>query len=68
MDSEASSFQFGLTPLLPANVPVRCPAAMPAGEVIAWTPSRMLAAIGAWLMEETPLPAPLAMSSPKRHA
>ncbi len=69
MDSEGSSFRSGLASLPFANVPPRCPAVMPAGEVVAWTPSRMLAAAGAWLMEETqltPLPAP--MSAPKRHA
>ncbi len=68
MDSEASSFQSGLAPLPPASVPARSPAAMPAGEIVAWTPARMLTAMGAWLMEETQLPAPLAMNSPKRRA
>jgi hypothetical protein len=68
MDSEGSSFQSGLTPLPLANVPARCPATMPAGQIIAWTPLRMLAAMGAWLMEETQLPAPLAVTAPKRRA
>jgi len=69
MDSQASSFQSGLAQRFPVNVPPRAPAAMPAGEIIAWTPSRMLSAFGAWLMEETQLPAPLAMTTtPKRRA
>jgi hypothetical protein len=68
MDSEGSSFQSGLTPLLLANVPIRRPAVMPAGEIIAWTPTRMLAAAASWLMEETQLPAPLAVSAPNRSA
>jgi hypothetical protein len=66
MDSQGSSFQSGLTPLPLANVPARRPSAMPAGEIIAWTPVRMLTAMGAWLMEETQLPAPLAVNAPKR--
>ena len=68
MDSEGSSFQSGLTLLPFANVPARCPSVMPAGEIVAWTPVRMLAAMGAWLMEETQLPAPLAVNAPKRRA
>ena len=56
MDSEGSSFQSGLALSALANVPPRCPAVMPAGEIIAWTPTRILAAMGAWLMEETHLP------------
>jgi hypothetical protein len=68
MDSEGSSFQSGLTLLAPANVPARCPAAMPAGEIIAWTPARMLTAAASWLMEETQLPAHLAVNAPKRRA
>jgi hypothetical protein len=68
MDSEGSSFQSGLTPLPFANVPARCPAMMPAGEIIAWTPVRMLVAVGAWLMEETQLPTPVAVNAPKRRA
>jgi hypothetical protein len=67
MDSEFSSFQSGL--LLPvASVPPRRLAAMPAGDIVAWTPARMLAALGAWLMEETQLPAPIAVSVSKRRA
>ena len=68
MDSEGSSFHSGLTPLPYAHVPARCPATMPAGEIIAWTPVRMVVAIGAWLMEETQLPAPVAVNAPKRRA
>ena len=68
MDSEASSFQSGLTSYPLANVPARCPAVMPAGEIVAWTPGRMVAAMGAWLMEETQLPASLAVTAPKRRA
>ena len=68
MDSEVTSFQSGLAPTLLANVPPRCPAVMPAGAVIAWTPSRMLAAATDWLMEETQLPASLTASSQKRRA
>lgn len=42
---------------------------MAPGEIVAWTPSRMANALGAWMMEETQLP-PLAASvtAPKRHA
>jgi len=68
MDSEASSFQSGLTGLVLANVPPRSPAAMPAGAIIAWTPTRLALAVGAWLMEETQLPASLAVTTPKRRA
>jgi len=68
MDSEASSFQSGLTPSVLTNVPPRCPALMPAGAVSAWTPSRMLAAAASWLMEETQLPASLTATSQKRRA
>ncbi len=68
MDSEASSFQSGLTLLPFTNVPARRPTAMPAGEIVAWTPVRMVTAMGAWLMEETQLPAPLAVTAPKRRA
>ncbi|HVZ27548.1 MAG TPA: hypothetical protein VG798_02740 [Rhizomicrobium sp.] len=71
MDSEASSFQSGLAALPLANVPPRAPVTMPAGEIVAWTPSRMMNAIGAWLMEETqlpPLPASVTVTAPKRHA
>lgn len=68
MDSEASSFQSGLTGLVLANVPPRCPAPMPAGAIIAWTPSRLMAAAVSWLMEETQLPASLAVTTPKRRA
>jgi hypothetical protein len=67
MDSEFSSFQSGL-PLPVASVPPRRVAAMPAGDLVAWTPARMLAAMGAWLMEETQLPAPMAVNASKRHA
>jgi hypothetical protein len=69
MDSEGSSFQSGLTLLPLANVPPRAPVAMPTGQIVAWTPVRMVSAMGAWLMEETQLP-PLAapVSAPKRHA
>jgi hypothetical protein len=62
MDSEGSSFQSGLAPVSLSNVPPRCPAVMPAGEIIAWTPTRILAAMGAWLMEETHLPGGLSAS------
>jgi hypothetical protein len=68
MASEASSFQSGLTGLVLANVPPRHPAVMPAGAIVAWTPARVLAATGAWLMEETQLPASLAGTTPKRRA
>lgn len=68
MDSEVSSFQSGLTPSQFTNVPPRCPAVMPAGAVVAWTPSRMLAAAADWLMEETQLPASLNATSQKRRA
>jgi hypothetical protein len=69
MDSEGSSFQSGLTLLPLANVPPRAPAAMPAGPIVAWTPVRMLSAMGAWLMEETQLPPlPASVTAPKRHA
>jgi len=67
MDSEISAFQSSLVPP-PAHLPARSPGMMPAGEIVAWTPSRMLAAIGAWLMEETQLPAPLAATAPKHRA
>ena len=67
MDSEASSFQSGLTPIVLANVPPRCPAPMPAGAIVAWTPTRLVMAMGAWLMEETQLPASL-VNTPKRRA
>ena len=67
MDSEASSFQSGLAGTVLANVPPRHPAAMPAGALIAWTPVRLVAAMGAWLMEETQLPASL-VTTPKRRA
>ena len=56
MDSEVSSFQSGLTPILPANVPPRLPTAMPAGALGPWTPRRVLAAAATWVMEETHLP------------
>ena len=68
MDSEFSSFQSGLASLPLAHLPPRSPGLMPAGEIIAWTPARMLFALGAWLMEETQLPAPLAVTTPKRRA
>jgi hypothetical protein len=76
MDSESSPFQSALAPqsfasqtFAPiANVPARSPATMPAGDIVAWTPARMVMAFGAWLMEETQLPAPLAVNSPKRRA
>jgi hypothetical protein len=68
MDSEASSFQSGVTSSVLANVPPRCPAVMPAGALIAWTPSRMLASAAGWLMEETQLPASLTATSQKRRA
>jgi hypothetical protein len=68
MDSEGSSFQSGLARLPLANVPDRRPVAMPAGEIIAWTPSRMLTAVTSWLMEETQLPAHMAVTAPKRRA
>jgi hypothetical protein len=68
MDSEASLFQSGLTPSILANMPPRCPAMMPAGAIIAWTPSRMLTAAASWLMEETQLPASLTATSQKRRA
>jgi hypothetical protein len=69
MDSEGSSFQSGLTLLPLANVPPRAPAAMPAGPIVAWTPARMVSAMGAWLMEETQLPPlPASVTAPKRHA
>ena len=68
MDSEGSSFQSGLTPFLLNNVPPRRPTAMPAGAIVAWTPTRLVAAMGAWLMEETQLPASLAVTAPKRRA
>ena len=67
MDSEGSSFQSGLTVATLASVPPRQPAAMPAGALVVWTPSRMLSAMGAWLMEETQLPATL-VATPKRRA
>ena len=42
---------------------------MTAGEIVAWTPVRVVNALGAWLMEETQLPPlPASMSAPKRHA
>jgi hypothetical protein len=69
MDSEGSSFQSGLTLLPLANVPPRAPAAMPAGAIVAWTPTRMVSAMGAWLIEETQLPPlPASVIAPKRHA
>jgi hypothetical protein len=68
MDSQLSPFQSALAPQPLANVPSRSPGVMPAGEIVAWTPSRMLWAFGAWLMEETQLPAPLAVNSTKRRA
>jgi hypothetical protein len=68
MDSEISSFQSGLESLPLTHLPARSPGIMPAGEIIAWTPSRMLYALGAWLMEETQLPAPMAVTAPKRRA
>jgi hypothetical protein len=68
MDSEASSFQSGLSQTVLTNLPPRCPAIMPAGAVVAWTPSRMLAAATAWLMEETQLPASITATSQKRRA
>jgi hypothetical protein len=72
MDSEGSSFQSGLVLSSLANMPPRCPAAMPAGEIVAWTPTRILAVIGAWIMEETHLPsglpASICVTVPKRSA
>jgi hypothetical protein len=69
MDSEGSSFQSGLTLLPLASVPPRAPAVMPAGAIVAWTPARMVNAMGAWLMEETQLPPlPASVTAPKRHA
>ncbi len=59
MDSEGSSFQSGLTPLTFANVPTRTPVKMPAGELIAWTPTRIAGAMASWMMHETQLPAGL---------
>jgi hypothetical protein len=67
MDSEGSSFQSGLTVHALVSVPPRCPAAMPAGAIVAWTPGRLMSALGAWLMEETQLPASL-VTTPKRRA
>jgi len=68
MHSETSLFQSGLTPSVLSNVPPRCSAVMPAGAIIAWTPSRMLTAAASWLMEETQLPASLTATSQKRRA
>ncbi len=73
MDSQPAPFQSALEPLPLANLPLastpaRSPGVMPAGEIVAWTPARMLWAFGAWLMEETQLPAPLVVNSPKRRA
>jgi hypothetical protein len=72
MDSEGLSFQSGLALSSSGNVPPRCPAAMPAGEIVAWTPTRILAAMGAWVMEETQLPggvpASLSVTAPNRRA
>jgi hypothetical protein len=73
MDSDLTPFQSALEPLpfadLPlASMPPRSPGVMPAGEIVAWTAARMLWAFGAWLMEETQLPAPLVVNSTKRRA
>ena len=69
MDSEASSFQSGLALMPLAHLPSRAPVTMPAGEIVAWTPSRMLSAAIAWLMAETQLPPlPASVIAPKRHA
>ena len=67
MDSEGSSFQSGMIVQGLDSVPPRHPTAMPAGAIVAWTPSRILFAMGAWLMEETQLPATL-VAAPKRRA
>ena len=66
MDSEILAFQSGLAVLPLANVPPRVAMAMPAGEIVAWTPPRMIRAAIAWLMTETQLPASL--SEHRRHA
>jgi len=72
MDSEGSSFQSGFVRKAPASLPPRCPTAMPAGDITAWTPARILAAVGAWVMEETHLPgnlpARIAVTAPERRA
>jgi hypothetical protein len=69
MDSEGSSFQSGLAGVPLVHVLPRVPVTMPAGEIVAWTPPRMLRAAIAWLMEETQLPPlPASVIAPKRHA
>lgn len=60
MDREASTFLNALP--APNSVPVRRPAPMPAQQIVAWTPTRLVSAFGAWLMEETQLP-PLAVTA-----
>jgi hypothetical protein len=41
-----------------ANVPARTVAAMRPGDITPWTPVRILAAFGTWLVEETAMPSP----------
>ena len=69
MDSDSLLFQGATSPITPdmtsnalGNVPGRCLTAMPVQPIIPWTPSRLLAAAIAWLMEETPMPPPAPIS------
>jgi hypothetical protein len=54
------TFQAPLLPAVPdlPNVPSRRPMAMAPQPLVAWTPSRLAQAAVAWVMAETPIPAP----------
>ena len=64
MDCGISDFQSGLDSQ-PAfsNLPPRRLTMMPASQIVAWTPARMLAAFTVWLLEETWVPDPVTIRS-----
>ena len=67
MDSQGFAFHsaIGATPLL-QSVPQPRVMPMPVQQLVPWTPSRLLAASIAWLMEETFIPAAAAVRADRR--
>jgi hypothetical protein len=65
MDRDSHLFQ---GEILPASMPPRRPALMPAQPVVAWTLTRIVAASVDWLMAETAptLPAPISTTTKRR--
>lgn len=59
MDSEISLFQGTLdASAILQNLPPRRVTPMPVQPILLWTPTRLMAAFAAWLMQETRVPAP----------